>query len=35
MFKRCSRCYHVVIDGILCSNLGISQGRLSKIYYER
>jgi hypothetical protein len=34
MFKRCSRCYHVVIDGNLCSNLGVSQGRLSIIYYK-
>ena len=32
MFKRCSRCCHVVIDGNLCSNLGVSQGRLSNIY---
>ncbi len=32
MFKRCGRCYHVVIDGNLCSNLGVSQGRLSNIY---
>ena len=27
-------CYHVVIDGNLCSNLGFSQGRLSNIYYK-
>ena len=34
MCKRCCRCYHVVIDGNLCSNLGVSQGRLSNIYYK-
>jgi hypothetical protein len=35
MFKGCSRCYHVVIYGNLCSNLGVIQGRLSNIYYKR
>ena len=25
---------HVVIDGNLCRNLGLSRGRLSNIYYR-
>jgi hypothetical protein len=32
MFKRCTRCYHVVSDGNLCSNSGVSRGRLSNMY---
>ena len=27
-------CYHVVVDGNLCGNLGVIQGRLSNIYYK-
>ena len=27
-------CYHVVVDGNLCSNLGVIQGRWSNIYYK-
>ncbi len=32
MFKRCPWCYHVVIDGNLCSNSGVGQRGLSNIY---
>ena len=27
-------CYHDVVDGNSCSNLGVIQGRLSNIYYK-
>jgi hypothetical protein len=35
MFKRCSRCYHVDIDGNLCSNLGGSSQNLVDFHAAR